>query len=83
MEVNKIEEQIRKRIIEIDNYIDNAKWYLSDAEDELRKLEDELKEKDENTIKDINNLKRELKRDNLYTDELETFFEQYMKYYNK
>ena len=29
------------------------------------------------------NLKRELKRDNLYSKELEDFLENYMKYYNK
>mgnify|MGYP003294771421 CR=1 FL=1 len=30
-----------------------------------------------------NNFKRELKRDGLYSDKLEEFLENYMKYYNK
>lgn len=35
------------------------------------------------SIKDIDNFKRELKRDGLYNEELEEFIEQYMIYYNK
>ena len=34
-------------------------------------------------IYDIYNFKRELKRDGLYTEELEQFIEQYIIYYNK
>lgn len=43
----------------------------------------EKKIKNSNSIKDIENLKRELKRDGLYSDKLEEFLENYMKYYNK
>ena len=77
-----MEENIRKRIIELNNRIDDAKWELSNAEDELIKLEDDLQNKNENTIKDINNLKREMKRDGLYSDELEGFLDNYMRFYN-
>ena len=35
-----------------------------------------------NIIKDINNFKRELKRDGLYSNKLDDFIEDYMKYYN-
>lgn len=35
-----------------------------------------------NMIKDINNFKRELKRDGLYSNKLDDFIEDYMKYYN-
>lgn len=46
-------------------------------------LEYDIKERDNNSIKDIDNLKRELKRDGLYSIQLEEFLEDYMKYYNK
>ena len=35
-----------------------------------------------NMIKDINNFKRELERDGLYSNKLDDFIEDYMKYYN-
>lgn len=76
-------EEIEKRIINLSNFIDNAKWELSDAEDELNNLEEILKNQNNNSIKDIDNLKRELKRDGLYSEKLEEFLENYMKYYNK
>lgn len=78
-----MEEKIRLKISEINNLIIEAEWSLQDATRMLNELENEMYEKNENSIIDINNLKRELKRDNLYTNELEDFFEQYMKYYNK
>lgn len=77
-----MEENIRKRIIELNNRIDDAKWELSHAEDELIKLEDDLQNNNDNTIKDINNLKREMKRDRLYSDEMEEFLDNYMRFYN-
>ena len=78
-----MEEKIRRKLSEIENYIINAEWSLQDATRELNELENEIYKKNENAIIDINNLKRELKQDNLYSDALENFFEQYMKYYNK
>ena len=56
---------------------------LEYARDELNRLYDTLEEKSNNGIKDINNFKRELKRDGLYNQKLEEFIEQYMLYYNK
>lgn len=56
---------------------------LEYARDELNRLYDTLEEKPNNGIKDINNFKRELKKDGLYNQKLEDFIEQYMLYYNK
>lgn len=78
-----MEQDIRIEIIELYNQLDNIGWDISEAKQNLEKLEISLKEKDENAIKDIENLKRELKRDGLYSDKLEDFLENYMKYYNK
>ena len=58
-------------------------WDISEAKHSLDNIEIDLKEKEENSIKDIENLKRELKRDGLYSYKLEEFLENYMKYYNK
>lgn len=78
-----MEQDIRIEIIELYNWLDSIGWDISEAKQNLEKLEISLKEKDENAIKDIENLKRELKRDGLYSDKLEDFLENYMKYYNK
>lgn len=71
------------KLIEISNLLDNIGWDLSDAKTQLENLEYKLQEQENKTIKDINNFKRELKRDGLYSEKLEEFLEQYMLYYNK
>ena len=68
---------------DLDNILDNIDWYISEAKESLENLEIKIKEKGERVIKDIDNLKRELKRDGLYSDKLGEFLENYMKYYNK
>lgn len=78
-----MEQDIRIEIIELYNQLDNIGWDISEAKQSLEKLEISLKEKEENSIKDIENLKKELKRDGLYSDKLEDFLENCMKYYNK
>ena len=78
-----MEKDIKIKIIELYNLLDNVGWEISGTRRTLEDLEISLKEKEENSIKDIENLKRELKRDGLYSDKLEEFLENYMKYYNK
>lgn len=78
-----MEKDINQKIYELWNLLDNISWDISEAKESLDNLEISLKEKAENSIKDIDNLKRELKRDGLYSDKLEDFLENYMKYYNK
>ncbi len=78
-----MEKDIAIKIYEIENLLDNIGWNISEAKQGLEDLEIKLKDKDENAIKDIDNLKIELKRDGLYSDKLEEFLENYMKYYNK
>ncbi len=78
-----MEEDIRKRLSELQDYIERAQWQLTYAREELNKLWDKLEDNSNKEIKDIENLQRELKRDGLYSDKLEDFLENYMKYYNK
>jgi len=74
---------MKTKIYELWNLLDNIGWDISEAKQSLDNIEIDLKEKEENSIKDIENLKRELRRDGLYSDKLEDFLENYMKYYNK
>ncbi len=78
-----MEENIKRKLNEIEDYIDSADWELKSAQDELYKIYDLIEESSKNSIKDIDNFKRELKRDGLYSEKLEEFIEQYMIYYNK
>lgn len=78
-----MEKDIRIRLIELYNQIDNITYDIQETKSTVEDLEIEIKEKSEKAIKDIDNLKRELKRDGLYSKELEEFLENYMKYYNK
>lgn len=78
-----MEKDIRTKMYDLWNLLDDIGWDISQAKERLDNIEMDLKEKEENSIKDIENLKRELKRDGLYSDKLEEFLENYMKYYNK
>lgn len=73
---------MEQELSEIWNKIDDAMWELSEAREKIDKLQNNISENG-NSIKDIESLKRELKRDGLYSDKIEEFLENYMKYYNK
>lgn len=77
------EKDLKIEVTEIYNLLNNIGWDLSEAKEKLDNLEEEIKHKEKQSIKDINNFKIELKKARLYTDEMEEFIEQYMKYYNK
>lgn len=78
-----MEKDISVKIYELFNTLDNIGWDISQAKTDLDVLESKIKESNEKVIKDIDNLKRELKRDGLYSSKIEEFLENYMKYYNK
>lgn len=77
-----MEKDIINKLVDLYNRLDDISWDISQAKTEICILEESI-ENNNNTIKNINNLKRELKRDGLYSDKLEEFLENYMKYYNK
>lgn len=68
-----MEENIKVKIIELYNLAEDLEIMIKEQEEKNR----------ENTIKDVENLKRELKRDGLYSEKIEDFLESYMRYYNK
>lgn len=76
-----MEKEIISKMADLYNKLDDIGWEISEAKTELCVLEKNIEKS--NSIKDIDNLKRELKRDGLYSDKLEEFLENYMKYYNK
>lgn len=78
-----MEKDIEIKICELENQLTDISWDTEEAERSLQEIKNKLNKDNENSIKDINNLKRELKRDNLYTDDLENFLDNYMRYYNK
>lgn len=78
-----MEEEIKAKMIEWYNLIEHINWDVSETKQSLEDLEIIIKEKEENKIKDVEKLKRELERDGLYSKKLEEFLEDYMRYYNK
>ena len=72
-----------KDIKEAKNILNNIRYDLNIVNEYLAENEDLIREQNKSMIKDIDNLKRELKRDGLYSNRLEEFLENYMKYYNK
>ena len=74
---------IKKKINQVEYYLCDVGLDLEYAQNELNRLYDTIEHNSKNSIKDIDNFKRELKRDGLYSEKLEEFIEQYMIYYNK
>lgn len=78
-----MEKDIYFQIKELYNTLDGIYWDLSQARSMTETLEHNISKREEKMIKDVNSLRRELKRDGLYSEELETFLDNYMRYYNK
>lgn len=79
-------EEIKKKLKEISQDLKSIKWnfeivtdYFAETEEMIETIQNN---QERNMIKDINNFKRELKRDGLYSNKLDDFIEDYMKYYN-
>lgn len=78
-----MDEEIEKKLARIEDYIESAKWDLHYAIDEIGEIYSLLENEDDKRIKDIDNLRRELKRDGLCSNKLEEFLDNYMRFYNK
>lgn len=80
-------EDIKERLKEINENLRSIRWDFETVNDYLAETEDMIIEMQNNQerkmIKDINSFKRELKREGLYSNKLDDFIEDYMKYYNK
>ena len=79
-------EDINKRFKEINENLRSISWDFETVNDYLAETEDMIIEIQNNQerkmIKNISNFKRELKREGLYSNKLDDFIEDYMKYYN-
>ena len=78
-----MEEDIKKKIDQVEDYLYDVSLDLEYAQIELNRLYNAIEERTKKGIKDIDNFKRELKRDGLYSEKIEEFIENYMVYYNK
>lgn len=74
---------MEENLKEVKTTLRNINWNIDIVTEYLAEIEDLIQEQNKSMIKDINNLKRELKRDGSYSDKLEEFLENYMKYYNE
>lgn len=73
----------KKELKEVNMYLRENLFELNSMADYIAEIYDFVELQSKSSIKDINNFKRELKRDGLYSEKLEDFIEQYMLYYNK
>lgn len=76
-------EEIKQQLKEIKMYLRENLFELNSMADNIAEIYDYVEIQSKSSIKDIDNFKRELKRDGLYSEKLEEFIEQYMIYYNK
>jgi len=70
--------------INLNDFIECTRDNIADIQDKLDEIILNLNDIPEviNPIKDVDNFKDCLRLDNLMTDELETFINNYMRYYN-
>lgn len=78
-----MEENIKKELKEISIYLRENLFELNSMTENIAEIYDFVELRSKSSIKDIDNFKRELKREGLYTEDLDNFIEQYMIYYNK
>ena len=78
-----MEKETKIKLNELYDSITSAMWKIEEAIRNFDNLEMTLRENNKKQIKDIDNLKRELRRDGLYSEKIEEFLESYMRYYNK
>ncbi len=66
-----------------DNEIEKLENKIEQLEENIEELDEQLRELEiQNGIKDTDNFIWELKKNNLYTEELNTFINNYLKFYN-
>lgn len=78
-----MEENIKKELREVAMYLRENLYELNSMAETIAEIYDFVELRSKSSIKDIDNFKRELKRDGLYSEKIEEFIEQYMTYYNK
>lgn len=76
-------EEIKKELKEINMCLRENLYGLNSMMSNIAEIYDFVELQSKSSIKDIDNFKRELKREGLYSEKLDNFIEEYMKYYNK
>ena len=77
-----MEEEIKEQLKEVAIYLRENLFELNTIKDDIAEIYNFIELRSKSNIKDIDNFKRELKREGLYSRALEDFIEQYMQYYN-
>ena len=77
------EEEIKEQLKEVAIYLRENLFELNSIRDDIAEIYNFVELRSKSNIKDIDNFKRELKREGLYNRKLEDFIEEYMRYYNK
>lgn len=75
-------EQLLDKINDIINQINDGMLEILIAKEELERLEKDTRINTRD-IKDVENLKKRLKLNGLYSNELEEFLDDYMKFHNE
>lgn len=66
-------EEIKKELKEVNMYLRENLFELNSMANYIAEIYDFVELQSKSSIKDINNFKRELKRDGLYSEKLEDF----------
>lgn len=77
------EEEINKALSEIEDSLYSAAYNLDDARNELQMIRYAIGDREKTEIKSIENFKTKLRQEGLFTNELEEFIQNYLKFYNK
>ena len=76
-------EELQQKVERLENDVDYWQDEYNDLEEKCDDLECQIEDLAiKNCIKDINNFIWKLKLENLYTEELEEFINNYVKFYN-
>ena len=82
MEKQRKENAVKELLSQLGNTLDDLAWTVEDAKRELMYAEDEFDEKSNNRINDLDFFIKRLIAENLYSDEIRDFIDNYIKFYN-
>lgn len=82
MKKQRKEKTMKELLFQLGNTLDDLAWTVEDAKRELMYAEDEFNEKSNNRINDLDFFIKRLIAENLYSDEIRDFIDNYIKFYN-
>lgn len=82
-ELIEVIEELQEKVEQLENDVDYWKTEYDDVEEQREELETQIEDLTSyDGIKNIDNFIFKLKTENMYTDELKEFIENYLKFYN-